>query len=167
MLRKWYLERYKNTPYIVTHKACYLTNEEGDIIDITRGTDIDSLISDGYYLEVNTNKLPETVVKLYNRGILTVGLFEGRHDLPVSNYVFVEEVDPANVNAIESIAGKYFGVLRHNLDIDIHTVNIYVTGLTVGLIAAIKAAKNSFPNATIYAWHYNRETKEYFKQVCF
>jgi len=167
MLKKWYLEKYLNTPYLARHKATYLINGDGDRIDITRDIDIENLISDGYYLVVDIEKIPEHIVKNFNRGILTVGLFKGRHDLPVENYVFTEEVDPTDVNTIDSIAGKYFGVLRHNFDIDIHTINIYVTGLTVGLIAAIKGAKNSFPNAKIYAWHYNRETGDYFKQLCF
>ena len=166
-MKKWYIERYRNTPYLARHKAARLVNEEGDKIAITRKTDIETLVSDGYYLEVDVDKIPQTVVRTYNDGILTVGLFKGIHDLPVEAYIFTKEVDPTDVNAIESMARRYFGLSSHNIDIDIHTINIYVTGLTIGVIAAIKAAKNSFPNATIYAWHYNRETEDYFKQLCF
>lgn len=41
-------------------------------------------------------------------------------------------------------------------------INIYVTGLTVALIAAINAAKEIGASVTLY--HFDRETGNYFEQ---
>lgn len=42
------------------------------------------------------------------------------------------------------------------------SINIYVTGLTVALIAAINAAKEIGASVTLY--HFDRETGNYFEQ---
>jgi len=41
-------------------------------------------------------------------------------------------------------------------------INIYVTGLTVALIAALNVCKREHLNVTL--WHFNRETGNYFPQ---
>lgn len=42
-------------------------------------------------------------------------------------------------------------------------VNLYVTGLTVALIAALNVCKQEGLNVTL--WHYNRETDNYYPQT--
>lgn len=41
-------------------------------------------------------------------------------------------------------------------------LNLYVTGLTIAVIAAIKAAKNE--GMDIVLWHYDRDSESYYPQ---
>ena len=112
---------------------------------------------------------------------LIVGLCAGRHDLPVSQYIFDEISDPSNVNEIQNFAYEWVNAYCH-----IHTayregVNqaeqgdqlcyvgdhliIYVTGLTVALTAVIRACAENGVSLTLR--HYNTQTGGYTDQLIF
>ena len=86
---------------------------------------------------------------------LVVGLCEGRHDLPVSDYIFKTITDPSNVKEIEKSAfewieahcdigtGSGAGINQCGYtDVEIFQSSteliIYVTGLTVALTSVLK-----------------------------
>ena len=92
---------------------------------------------------------------------LNFGLVEGRHPLPVEEYIFTGELNPVNVDDIEKTAEQF---AESKKDFKAQVVNIYATGLTVALISAIKGFKKVFPEAQIVIKHYNRDTGEYFNQ---
>lgn len=67
--------------------------------------------------------------------------------------------DPTDVKGLEKYA------LKKLLDLDIRYLNLYVTGLTVALIASLNACKKLDIKVTL--WHFDRETDTYFSQeVC-
>ena len=92
---------------------------------------------------------------------LNFGLVDGRHPLPVEEYIFTGELNPVDVEGIEKMA-EQFAVSKK--DIEAQVVNIYATGLTVALISAIKAINANFPNAQVVIKHYNRDIGQYFDQ---
>jgi hypothetical protein len=144
--------------------AASLINEDGDRIPVDRNTDIEGMEADGYGLQIDIDRIPAFVKKAYEEGILSVGLFEGRHNLPVDKYIFEGEFSPTDINRINATAGTFFGVVKHNWDIPPHTINIFVTGLTSGIVATLSAASKILPKAEIVCWHYDRDTGEYFPQ---
>ena len=167
--KEWYLNKYlrvNNNYYLIKDKATYLIDEDGDKILLEDGVDMEELMFDGYSIDVDMEKIPEARINGYLNGFLTVGLIEGRHLLPTTEYVFKEIKDPAAVDEIESEARNYWGRWSWNLDgmRVIHTIEVYATGLTVALLATIKAIRGSFPNSQIVIKHYNRDTGEYFDQ---
>lgn len=91
----------------------------------------------------------------------TFGLCEGRHEIPVDEYIFGTVIeDPTDT---EGLAVKAANVFASN-DIEAgDEVEIYVTGLTVALIAAIVAVKEI--GATVTLYHFDRETGSYFPQL--
>ena len=167
--KRWYLNRYlhvNSNHYLIKDKATYLIDEDANRILLEKGVDVKELMLDGYGIDVDMGKVPENRIDLYLNGFLSVGLIEGRHPLPTTEYVFKEIKDPTAVNEIESEARKYWSRWSWNLDgmRVIHTVEVYATGLTVALLATIKAIRGSFPNSQIVIKHYNRDTGEYFDQ---
>lgn len=88
------------------------------------------------------------------------GLCEGRHEIPVDQYIFGNSIeDPTDT---EGLAVKAANVFALNGIEAGDEVQIYVTGLTVALIAAIVAAKEI--GATVVLYHFDRETGSYFPQ---
>ena len=167
--KRWYLEKYlhiNNNHYLIKDKATYLFNEDGDKVLLEKGVDMERLMFDGYSIDVDMEKIPEIRINQYLNGFLSVGLIEGRHTLPTTEYAFKEIKDPTAVDEIESEARKYWGRWSWNLDgmRAIHTVEVYATGLTVALLATIKAIRGSFPNSQIVIKHYDRDTGQYFDQ---
>ena len=82
------------------------------------------------------------------------GLCEGRHEINgVTEYIFGNTIaDPTDTEGLKRKALAFF----------VECINIYVTGLTVALIAAINAAKEIGASVTLY--HFDRETGNYFEQ---
>lgn len=89
------------------------------------------------------------------------GLCEGRHEINgVTEYIFGNTIaDPTDTEGLKREALAFF---VDNGVKSTESINIYVTGLTVALIAAINAAKGIGASVTLY--HFDRETGNYFEQ---
>lgn len=88
-------------------------------------------------------------------------LCSGRHNIKEAEDGAIFDViqDPTDVKGLERCA------LKKLLDLDIRYLNLYVTGLTVALIASLNACKKLDIKVTL--WHFDRETDTYFSQeVC-
>ena len=157
-------ELLKYQAQLSRYGAAYLLDQDGNRIDIERKTDIDSIICDGYQLVIDEDNIPSQIVDAYKKGIVSVGLFNGRHELPVNSFVFEGEYSAIDFEKLNADARRYFGLLKHNMDNKPHTINLYITGLSAGTIAALSAATNIFPTADIVCWHYDRDNGEYIPQ---
>lgn len=95
---------------------------------------------------------------------MNIGLIKGRHKIPEVNglYIFNEPVDPADVIGIDEIAIARIKQLFNSPDEE-RSMNLYVTGLTVALVAIINACR--MYHIKLILWHYNRDTDHYFPQV--
>jgi len=84
------------------------------------------------------------------------GLCEGRHEIPISDYIFSGVVDPTDVDGLFEIANSA-------IPEDVTNVIIYVTGLTVafGAVVAVCAKRG----IALEARHFNRDTNEYYAQT--
>ena len=85
-----------------------------------------------------------------------MALCEGRHTIPMATdgYIFPSTVDPLDTEKLERDAAA-------SLD-GVKKLNLYVTGLTVALIATLNACKGLGISVTLY--HYDRESGEYYPQ---
>ena len=99
-----------------------------------------------------------------------VSLCLARHNMPeaVDGSIFPTQVDPLNVEGLEEEAFMQIHQLikMHN----IHEVHLYVTGLSVALLAVINAwhtYKKMSPNnpAQLICYHYNRDDNTYYAQT--
>ena len=95
---------------------------------------------------------------------LNLALCEGRHPIPqaVDGSIFCGEI--ADVTATEALETIAFNALEEKTNVPLNSVelNIYVTGLTVALIAALNVCHTCGIKVTL--WHYNRETGDYYPQ---
>lgn len=94
-----------------------------------------------------------------------IALCEGRHEIPQAEhgYLFAdgEIADVTDVKKLETLAIEKVDRLRpvgKKL-----TIDLYVTGLSVALVAAINAC--AVLDVPLCLWHYNRDTGDYFPQV--
>jgi hypothetical protein len=79
----------------------------------------------------------------------------GRHEIPeVSGYVFPAEINPLDVQGLEAHAAKELE--------GITALDLYVTGLSVALVAVINAAIRRGVDLTL--WHYDRDSGQYYPQ---
>ena len=120
---------------------------------------------------------------------LNLALCQGRHDIPqaIDGAIFGSVIENmTDTNCLESTAFHHIwnaaydhykngesGYLRTSPDWDgcdmeplmlcpdLH-INIYVTGLTVALIASLNAMRKEGISVTLY--HYDRDTDSYFPQ---
>ena len=117
-----------------------------------------------------------------SKNIVTVGLCEGRHDLPVNSYIFK---DVPNVHDYETInktvmdfLERYVGVstqFSYGLNQADGTDNlcfiggkhlvVYVTGLTALTVAVVRACALNGVSLTLM--NYDRETGDYIAQEVF
>lgn len=89
--------------------------------------------------------------------IIKFGLCVSRHDIPdVENYIFDIEINPTNTLNLEFIACSKLKKYKKS------ELHLYVTGLTVALVAVLNAARRCEINVTLY--HYNNVTKKYYAQ---
>jgi hypothetical protein len=95
---------------------------------------------------------------------MNIGLIKGRHEIPEVNglYIFNEPVDPTDVIGINEIAIARIKQLFNSPNAE-KSMNLYVTGLTVALVAVINACR--MYHIKLVLWHYNRDTNRYFPQV--
>lgn len=87
-----------------------------------------------------------------------MSLCKGRHEIPeaVDGSIFGTEVDPLDVEGLQAQAMETLFAL------EIRHLDLYVTGLTVALIAALNACRSLGIAVTL--WHFNRETGKYYSQ---
>lgn len=84
-------------------------------------------------------------------------LCKGRHSTPATDgAIFETEVNPLDVTALESEAKEKLA------NLNITKLNLYVTGLTVALIAVLNATREL--NIKVTLWHFDRETGKYYSQ---
>lgn len=95
---------------------------------------------------------------------MNIGLIKGRHEIPEVNglYVFNEPVDPTDVIGINEIAITRIKELIVDPNKE-RSINLYVTGLTVALVAVINVCR--VYHIKLILWHYDRDGDCYFPQV--
>jgi ribonuclease PH len=91
--------------------------------------------------------------------ILEVGLVSGRHELPVSKYIFDSIEDVLDFDSLEKRAIDFF----KSISTDVDVVTVYVTGLTAATVAVINAYLRLKSVALIFN-HYNRDTDSWVSQ---
>lgn len=103
--------------------------------------------------------------------ILNMAVCAGRHNIPQAydGAIFVKELTSEqlkNPEQLEQIA--YIAICNttmakwKNINLSTISLNLYVPGLTVAVIAAIKAAKSN--NIDITLWHFDRDNNDYYSQ---
>ena len=86
-----------------------------------------------------------------------IGLCKGRHEIgEVQNYIFPQEVNPLDVKGLEETA------LEIVSEVEANELHIYVTGLTVALIASLNTCKKL--NKKVVLYHFDRTSGEYYPQ---
>lgn len=86
-----------------------------------------------------------------------MGLCQGRHNIPgVTEYLYTSEVDPLDVQHLYSVAAEALS------DTGITELDLYVTGLSVALLAVVSYCVKADIALTCY--HFNRDTGEYYPQ---
>ena len=105
--------------------------------------------------------------------VINIGVCNGRHDLPCSEFVFDKIEDPTNVAELEERAYTYLtrqiieNCVIENCNI---RLNLYITGLTVATLAienALIALERKYwlKNITVYFMHYDKATNTYYEQM--
>lgn len=113
---------------------------------------------------------------------ITLGLVAGRHELPVEQYIFTSIVDPTRVDELEGEAYNVLKPLFASTEVVTHdcpcsyadytdvlfkanktSLVIYVTGLSVALVAVLNAARALGINDVVLM-HFNTASQEYFEQ---
>ena len=86
---------------------------------------------------------------------VTVVLCDARHEMPENDgAIFDTTIDPLDVRGLERIANRYVN--------GIEELTLYVTGLTVALVAVINACR--IWNVKLTLMHYDRESGNYYPQ---
>lgn len=86
------------------------------------------------------------------------GLVQGRHEIPdVSEYIFENALDPADIQGIRSLAQKSLEFLSKG-----DSLTVYVTGLTAALVEVINICHSKGAKLTLM--HFDRNTATYFPQ---
>lgn len=86
-------------------------------------------------------------------------LCEGRHEMPTNDgCIFAAINNVTDTEALEAEALKRLSVLAR----DVEKINIYVTGLTVALIASLNAC--TALNKAVVLWYFDRDNNSYFLQ---
>lgn len=88
----------------------------------------------------------------------SMALCEGRHAIPqaVDGAIFDTVINPLDVEGLQSEAYNKIKAL------DINSLDLYVTGLTVALVAVLNACRQLGIVVTLY--HYDREEGNYYSQ---
>ena len=100
---------------------------------------------------------------------IKLGLIEGRHDLPVSDFIFQEGdiTFPLEMGKLAQIADKRlseFGAVSSFEDrFNPTSINLYVTGLTAATTAVIRVALVKGYLLTLY--HFDRDSQTWLPQT--
>lgn len=83
-------------------------------------------------------------------------LCEGRHEMPteVGGAIFPHKINPLDVEGLEKIASDKLA--------DCTELTLYVTGLTVALVAVINVCRQN--NIGLTLMHFDRATGNYYQQ---
>ena len=95
---------------------------------------------------------------------IKMSLCQGRHEIPgISEYVFPNTIsDVTDVESLETTAKEsIFGLFEEKCP-DGNHLDLYVTGLTVALVAVINICNKYDVELTL--WHYNNATGGYYPQ---
>ena len=93
---------------------------------------------------------------------ISLGTIKGRHQLPVTDYVFNKEIkDVTDVEKIQQDVDYYFNELIETCDDKVQII-LYITGLTVVTLAIVKACKRL--GYELVAMHFDRDNNCYFGQ---
>ena len=86
----------------------------------------------------------------------SMALCQGRHEIPeaTDGSIFGNELDPLAVEKMETEALRKLEGLQ--------SLNLYVTGLTVALVATLNACRTLDINVTLY--HFDRTSNTYYSQ---
>ena len=86
----------------------------------------------------------------------SMALCEGRHPIPqaTDGAIFGNTLNPLDVNGLEETAFQKLEGVK--------SLNLYVTGLTVALVAVLNVCRREGILVTL--WHYNRDTNSYYPQ---
>lgn len=89
---------------------------------------------------------------------VSMALCEGRHAIPqaVDGAIFNTVINPLDVEGLQSEAYNKLKAL------DIKSLDLYVTGLTVALVSVLNACRQLGIVITLY--HYDRESDNYYPQ---
>ena len=104
---------------------------------------------------LDTGSIPQVEVEVKTASMC---LCLGRHAIPeaVDGAIFPTEVNPLEVGELEARAMQILSAMQ------IVSLNLYVTGLTVALIAALNVCRELEIKVTLY--HYDRESGKYYPQ---
>lgn len=114
---------------------------------------------------------------------ITVGLIQGRHEMPVDEYIFDKEIE--NVHDYEKISTEILEFLEDKVNIGVHTgqalnsydytdiqclggrknLEVYVTGLTPVTAELIKLCALNGISLTLF--NFNSATGDYERQPIF
>lgn len=88
--------------------------------------------------------------------VASMSLCQGRHEIPeaTDGSIFGNELDPLAVEDLETEAFRKLEGLQF--------LNLYVTGLTVALVAALNACRTLGIEVTLY--HFDRTSGTYYPQ---
>lgn len=93
---------------------------------------------------------------------ISLGTIKGRHSLPVTDYVFNEEIkDVTDVEKIQQDVNYYFNELSETCKDKIQII-LYITGLTVVTLSIVKACKRL--DYELVVMHFDRDSNSYFGQ---
>lgn len=112
----------------------------------------------GNWNDTDPSDIPQITIESKEASMV---LCEGRHNISeaVDGAIFENELNPLAVEVMEEFA------LRKLESLDLEKLNLYVTGLTVALVAVLNACHRLNIKVTLY--HYDRESGEYYPQrVC-
>ncbi len=84
-------------------------------------------------------------------------LCEGRHEMPkeVSGAVFTNTINPLDVEGLEKVASEKLA--------DVQQLTLYVTGLTVALVAVINVCHEKGIELTLM--HFDKVAGNYYQQL--
>jgi len=90
--------------------------------------------------------------------VASVALCEGRHYIPDAHngFIFPTCVDPTDVRGLEEYAAEQ---IRES---EVRELTVYVTGLTVALVAVINACRRYGVKLTLM--HFDRDSGTYYRQ---
>ena len=95
---------------------------------------------------------------------MVAGLIRNRHALPphVKNYVWDYDMTSDEIVDIDWQEQYALDWVKDNIKPG-ESLNLYVTGLTAALVSMINACH--YLDVPLILWHYDREKKDYYKQV--
>lgn len=126
--------------------------------------------------------MKKSVCPSNNQTIISVGLCEGRHEIPgITGYVFPTIEDPSDFVGMSNVCAKWIGencnvhLVANGLGLNAAEggavyasdvrVNLYVTGLTAACAAFIRVC--AVNGVGLSLMHFNPKTGEYAEQYMF